>query len=158
MINITLLFDFISHLSIIFFISAFSSIADNQWSKSMKKTCRIQRKSRRLRSDRTAVRSIGPGYRSSPTRFGHRFARCAVNAATYPVDRVKRNRSRIEELVKKSRKGRRVGSAECSQTFSVLWFPIEISCRKGESFGKVLDETIAPLWIISWCHRDLSRR
>lgn len=101
------------------FTSAFSSLADNQWSKSMKETCRIQRKSRRLRSDRTAVRSIGPDYRSSPTHFGHRFARCAVNAAAYPVARVNQVKNRETRG-----KGRRVGSAGRSQTFPVLRFPI----------------------------------
>lgn len=97
----------------------YCSLADNQWSKSMKETCRIQRKSRRLRSDRTAVRSIGPDYRSSPTHFGHRFARCAVNAAAYPVARVNQVKNRETRG-----KGRRVGSAGRSQTFPVLRFPI----------------------------------
>lgn len=99
-------------------ISAFRSIADNQWSKSTRETSRIQRKLRRLRSDRTAVwTSIGSDYRSSLTRFGHRFARCAVNIATYPVDRISRSQSKIEDLLEKLRKNRRVDSAGCSQMF-----------------------------------------
>lgn len=61
--------------------------------------------------------------------------------------------------LRNSRKSRRVGfRGMFPDVFSVLWFPIAISRGKDKGFGKVLDETIAFLWIISRRYRDLSRR